>query len=354
MIGIVQTGGTIASDEVNGGPAAPIPSDRFRELWDRLMPRAPVPLQWLDAAEPLDSTEMTPASWAEIMGLVLDAAEREAKGIVVLHGTDTLAQSAAALAFLSTVITGEGRAKSRLGLPLVITGSMKPLFRGDELREESDAQANVTGAIRLANGGAPETHVHFGGRTLPAAAVVKADDRAEAFVAPKTPADLEELAPAKLDRLRRQLDELAPRLGRKAVLTWLFEPQEPDQHATALGGAIEALGSDLGAIHLIGYGTGNVPASDRLLPVLKAVHERGVPVVVGTNVHRGDTDTNLYAAGAWTSEAGAVPAGNMTIPATHAKLSVGLALADLHGWDCAALERFIATPVAGERSEPVA
>lgn len=348
MIGLIQTGGTIGSD---GDPQAPIPSARFRELWDRLMPAAPFPIHWYDTPKALDSTEITPADWAVVMGLALDAVEAGAEGVVVLHGTDTMAQSAAALAFLSTRIADDGTPKARLGVPLVITGSMRPLFEGETLRNGSDAQANATGAIRLAASGAPETHLFFAGRTLPAASVVKADDRAsEAFVAPKGAGEPAELPPAKIEKLRAQLDTLAPLLGRKAVLSWLFEPSAPEHHARALEGAIERLGGDLGAIHLVGFGTGNIPAGSLLLPILQAARDRGVLIAVGTNVHRGRTDTGIYAAGAWTAEAGALPAHDMTIPATHAKLHVAMALAQHHRWDRVTTERFFSTPIAGERS----
>ena len=60
----------------------------------------------------------------------------DADAFVVLHGTDTMSYSSAALAYALT----------DFGKPVIFTGSQHPLGK-----IESDATANVTGALNAAN-----------------------------------------------------------------------------------------------------------------------------------------------------------------------------------------------------------
>ena len=70
----------------------------------------------------LDSTNMTPADWSLIARDIHDNYDRY-DGFVILHGTDTMAYTASALAFML-----EGLSKT-----VVLTGSQIPLceVRGD-------------------------------------------------------------------------------------------------------------------------------------------------------------------------------------------------------------------------------
>src|SRR5262245_48188383 len=124
---VLYTGGTIG---MAGRPLAPMPAERLAALlhgmpgfdppWLTLHPlgRGDVRIQYtLDAFEhPIDSSSMTPQDWVKIARRVLDH-YTEHDGFVVLHGTDTMAWTTSALAFLL-----EGLAK-----PVVVTGSQVPL-----------------------------------------------------------------------------------------------------------------------------------------------------------------------------------------------------------------------------------
>lgn len=88
------------------------------------------------------SANFEPADWqiiaratAEVFQEANSKDGREADGLVVLHGTDTLHYTAAALGFMLT----------NLSVPVVITGSMIP--GGDE---RTDAVQNLNDAIRVA------------------------------------------------------------------------------------------------------------------------------------------------------------------------------------------------------------
>ena len=82
----------------------------------------------------IDSSEATPEDWQAIIDDI-NAHADEADAFLVLHGTDTMAYSAAALSY----------SLASMGKPVVLTGSQYPLGVVG-----SDASSNVTGALRAA------------------------------------------------------------------------------------------------------------------------------------------------------------------------------------------------------------
>lgn len=81
------------------------------------------------------SVEIVPDDWVLLAKTVHEHAAQGPRGIVILHGTDTMQYTAAALSFM---LRG-------LSFPVVLTGSMRP--GGDP---ESDAPANLRDAIQVA------------------------------------------------------------------------------------------------------------------------------------------------------------------------------------------------------------
>ncbi|WP_215254569.1 asparaginase domain-containing protein, partial [Escherichia coli] len=81
----------------------------------------------------IDSANMQQSNWLAMREAIVDAVERDGHdGILLLHGTDTLAYTAAALSFL---LLG-------LPVPVLLTGSMLPAGTAD-----SDAWDNLCGAL---------------------------------------------------------------------------------------------------------------------------------------------------------------------------------------------------------------
>ena len=102
--------------------AGPLPSWTFRELQ---------PL--------LDSANMQPTHWLQMASAVRDAvAQGDCDAVLLLHGTDTLAYSAAALSFLLL----------DLEIPVLLTGAMLPAGSPG-----SDAWPNLFGAMRALQAG---------------------------------------------------------------------------------------------------------------------------------------------------------------------------------------------------------
>ena len=121
----------------------------------------------------LDSSDMTVNEWNRI-GEVICREYPRFDGFVVLHGTDTMAYTAAALSFML-----EG-----LDKPVVLTGSQIPLCR-----VRSDGWDNLAAALLIAGEGvAREVSLYFGGRLLRGNRAAKLSaDGLQAFDSPNYP-----------------------------------------------------------------------------------------------------------------------------------------------------------------------
>lgn len=342
---LIYSGGTIGCA---GVPLAPLPAAAFRALWERhVAPEfgAEPVWRWLDP--PLDSSAATPADWTRLARLVLEAEE---EAVLVLHGTDTMAWTASALAFLLTLYRADGTPAARFARPVVLTGAQRPLFEGDGLKPGTDARENLGSALNSLALGRREVAVAFGGLTLRGPRVMKMSTRDDrAFGCPKGSTPAAPLAEAEPGALAAQLDRLAPHLGARAVVTLAAAPGDPAFLRAQLEATAERLGERLGALHMVGYGTGNFPAREALGPLLRELHGRGVAIVAGSQVPHGEVDPDSYGAGHWLGQCGALSAADMTAAAVHAKLHLALALAAAEGWHLPEIERFFLKPVAGER-----
>ncbi|MEL6197505.1 MAG: asparaginase domain-containing protein [Pseudomonadota bacterium] len=348
LLRLIYAGGTIGAD---GAPLAPLPGPVFRARFDRLADPALAgrgtslpPLDWSCLEPAIDSTDATPRDWLRLARAVLDPPTPGPR--IVLHGTDTLANTAAALS-LMLCLRDEGRRTARWPGRVIVTGSMLPLFRGDELRPGSDALDNLTTAFDAAATAPPGVHVTFGGHCLRGDHVLKLDSRAMAAFGSPSPAPMEagDLAAADATALLAALDRLEPHLGRRAVPVVYPAPEAPDHQAGLIQALVDGLGDRLGALILAGYGQGNIPAATALVPVLEAVTTRGIPVLLTTQVIAGGVAPEAYAAGAWLADCGVIPGGLRTIPNLHAVAHLGLAIAAAEGWPPAVLDAFLRSEI---------
>jgi L-asparaginase len=132
---VLYTGGTIGMGP--GPDGALVPLD-LSELGDHLpfIKRLPLSLTVATFTDPLDSSAIGTSDWLSIADTIVEHAPGHA-GVVVLHGTDTMAYTASALSFLLEGIT----------IPIVLTGSQRPVT---ELR--SDGRENLVTALAVAAG----------------------------------------------------------------------------------------------------------------------------------------------------------------------------------------------------------
>ncbi len=256
----------------------------------------------------LDSGDVQPEHWVGLAREVHAALSGGAyDGIVVVHGTDTMAYSTSALAFLL----------GPLPRPVVFTGAQRPLA---EVR--TDARENLVDAALVATLPVPEVSIAFASRVFRGARAMKRDAWAlEAFDSPNCPPLVELGLGVEVADHVRAPSPLAPfdaRVDARVLAVRVFPGLDP---AIVQG----ALAAGVRGMVLEAYGTGNFPhLSGSLIPALEEAKERGVPVVVVSQCPRGFVDLARYAGGAAAASAGAISGGDMTREAALAKLMVGL------------------------------
>jgi len=267
----------------------------------------------------IDSANATPADWQAIVD-DLRAHRDAAEAFVVLHGTDTMAYTTAALSY---ALTGFGR-------PVVVTGAQYPLTVVG-----SDAAANVTGALRAATSGrAPGVSLFFGHRLLAGARAAKVSSWAFAgFDSPNVPPLARTGAPWSWNAPAEPGCGWAdPKpYARQDVLVADLSPGITAARLTALFDPPPA------AVILRAYGVGNAPSEEPgLVEALAAATAAGVTLVVASQCSQANVLLGHYETGDALARAGAVGSGDMTLEATYAKvvflLSQGLRGAELATW----------------------
>lgn len=271
------------------------------ELADAAMPE----IELLEFDPLLDSADMVPADWERIATSI---AERypEVDGVVVLHGTDTMAFTASALSFLL-----DGLAK-----PVVVTGSQLPLV---EVR--SDARENLFAALQLAaRDDLHEVCVYFNGKLLRGNRSTKVSASGyDAFDSPNEAP----LGSVGVDVTLRSGAARPPQSGPLRVhpvrdVTVAALRLFPGIRAELLHNVLQP---PVQGVVLETYGAGNAPTREpALLDAVREATARGVVVVNCTQCLHGRVDMSGYATGSALLDVGVVSGADMTPEAALSKL----------------------------------
>lgn len=295
---VLYTGGTIGMQASANGlaPASGFEARMAGQLAE--LPELVVP-QWRfrEMSPLIDSANMTPAYWLRLREAVIEAVDVEGcDAVLVLHGTDTLAYSAAALGF------------QLLGLdaPVVFTGSMLPAGVPD-----SDAWENVNGALlALGNGLASGVHLYFHGELMDPTRCAKIRSFGRNPFAPLQRSRGGHAAVSLPDAL----DYRQPRTMASVAVLPLF----PGIGAAQLNGLID---SGIQGLVLECFGNGTGPSDDpQFIASLEDARARGVCVVAITQCHEGGVELDVYEAGSRLRGAGVLSGGGMTREAALGKL----------------------------------
>jgi len=285
---------------------------------------------------PLDSADIGPNQWEALSRRIL-LAQRDYDGIVVAHGTDTMAYTASAVAFA----LGKD-----LSFPVVFTGSQTT---ADVLH--GDAVSNILRAALVATQDLPEVVVCFGEKIFRATRTQKKDDlRFDAFESPGY-AELgfvaEEVQVFRQSLLQKSGAPTGPLpLSRPTEFSSgiLHVSQMPGSEAAFYEAALgvlekesptdipnatrDARASELRSlckgIIIQSLGAGNIPTKSApfdLRHLIETAKERSIPVVLTSQYPVLPANYQRFDPSDAAIKAGAIPTGNMTISAVVAKLS---------------------------------
>ncbi|MDO4849300.1 MAG: asparaginase [Coriobacteriia bacterium] len=300
---IIATGGTIASTSDGAGLA---PTATGRELADK------VPLidtiAELGFVQPMniDSTNMRPRDWLRIKDVIVES-YADYDGFVVLHGTDTMAYTAAALSYL---IQDSEK-------PIVLTGSQQPMAS-----PFTDAKLNLyQSVLYAADDVSRDVSVVFSGKAIAGTRAHKQRTMSfNAFMSMNYPS----LAYIRNDRIVRagagMGADAAPRTGAaptvfdaldERVLVLKLTPElQPS--------IFELLKRDYDAVILETFGIGGIP--DTLHDAIFGWVDSGRTLVVTTQVPEEGLDLGVYEVGrAYAENPGILKGDDMSTEALVAK-----------------------------------
>ncbi len=303
---LIATGGTIASAEDGNGLSPALSGEDLA----RAVPEI-AGLCELDIVQPMniDSTNMRPRDWLRIAAVIREGYTSH-DGFVVLHGTDTMAYTAAALSYLV-----QGSPK-----PIVITGSQKPM--GSPF---TDAKLNLYQSLVYATGDAScDVSIVFNGMAIAGTRARK--QRTMSFNA-FTSMNFPPIAYIRNDRVVRS-GAPASILPKTEAPTF-FEKLDPRVLTIKLVPGLDpsifqALEPAADALILETFGIGGVPDYGIDGPSFKQAIfnwvDSGRTVVMTTQVPEEGLDLGVYEVGrAYAEHPGILKGGDMTIEALCAK-----------------------------------
>lgn len=338
---ILYTGGTIGMQHTDKGLApAPDLAANISALFapGRTLASDP-PRLTVETIEPLlDSSDMRPGNWIDLANRI-ESVYEDYDGFVVLHGTDTLAYTSAALSFFI----------QKRGKPVVVTGAQLPFGY-----PRSDARSNLISAVEVAAtlpDHQAQVCVVFGSRILRGNRATKISARAyDAFASPRfgevgrIGIDIE-FQPQQSSPLPSPLPArpLSVPVNDAVVLLRLY----PGISANILRLICED--RNLRALIIEAYGSGNGPVSDvAFTAAIRDAIAKGIVVLVVSQPLDGVVHFDRYAAAHEFAGAGAVSGMDITPEAAVSKLYYLVAA----GYDSQEIKSALALSLAGEMHLP--
>jgi L-asparaginase len=264
----------------------------------------------------IDSANATPADWNRLSAEIV-ARYPDHDGVVITHGTDTLA-------FTSSALT---MALEGLGKPVILTGSMIPLEQPG-----SDGDRNLADALQVVAMAEPGVWIQFAGKLLRGPRARKIHSSAH-------------------DAFSAMLSDRPPRRDGKTLIRHEYGEAAIAVLPVAPGCAMDVIDYAMArcdGVVLRCYGSGTVPDDPVLEGALAKAAARGIPVVAVSETLAGGTSFGTYEAGAVLLRHGVIDGRDMTLEAAYAKLALALATCP----DLAAQRAFIETPLCGEFGQP--
>lgn len=246
------------------------------------------------------SSEVTPDHWIEIAQKI-EELYPTVDGFVIIHGTNTMSYTAAALSF----------ALQNLSKPIVLTGALIPIND-----TASDGRMNLVFAIRAAELDIAEVCIVLGPRVLRGNRAKKVEQSfLQTFDSPLFPPLAEfnldvRLHPWRVVRRKRR-PKFRPTFD-TSVTSITLHPGFPVASLDAI------LDTHPHGIVIRAYGLGMLP--EELFPWMHRAQEEGVHIVVTSQMTRGRIDLHHFRKQLTLEKLGVISGKNMTYEAAVTKL----------------------------------
>jgi glutamyl-tRNA(Gln) amidotransferase subunit D len=342
-IHIIATGGTIASkiDYVTGGVTPVLKTEELLEMVPELRKIGEISSEVLMS---IFSENMAPPQWEEIAKRVYQYQQKEpGTGILLTHGTDTLAYTAAALSF----------ALGKLSSPVAVLGSQR-----SSDRPSSDSAFNLIAASIYASSDICEVAAVMHGETGDSYALAHRGTRVRKMHSSRRDAfqSISSLPIAKIDPFTGNIKVLrsdARKCGNELLDKEIGKPNYKFSDKVSLLKFYPGMPPELidflverGIKGIILEGTGLGHVSEQLIDSIKRATDSGIIVGMTTQCIFGSVNLNVYSTGRLLIKAGVIGLGNMLPETAYVKLSWALGN---FGYEEA--KRILLENIAGEYEE---
>ena len=298
---IINTGGTLSSVARQHGLAPGLTTDSM--LKELHIVAGEAELSTLEFSS-LDSANIFPEDWAELARLISENRKR-ADGIVVIHGTDTLAYTSSMLSFML----------QNIQIPVVITGSQLSISN-----PVADAMENLRCAIYMAQSGCPGVFVAFNRKVMLGCRASKVRSLSfDAFdsINCENVATISSIG-MKINKhvlpKRSGVFRLQNRYCQEVAVLKLF----PGMHREVLKMYVD---NGYKAVYIEAFGLGGMPfLRHDFIGEIRTLTEQGIPVLVGTQCRFEGSSLSVYETGRNALDAGVLQAYDMTSEAAVTKL----------------------------------
>lgn len=303
---VIATGGTIACRSTENGLVPQINMEEFLNYVPQIHELCELHVIQLMN---LDSTNMQPKHWIRIMQAVKENYEKY-DGFVILHGTDTLAYTAAALSYL---IQNSKK-------PIVLTGAQKSI---DE--DISDAKSNLIQSILYATS-EDSTNVSFvfDGEVIVGTRGRKVRSKSfNAFSSVNFPHKAVVRDNKVFHYIEEQISQpvqFYERLNERVIVLHLIPGMTAD--------ILDYVKGRYDAVVIEGFGVGGIPSSEELnfKEKIEELLEDGMEIVITTQVPMEGSNLDIYEVGRiFKQNKKILEAYDMTIEAIVTKLMWALA-----------------------------
>ncbi|MDO4306783.1 MAG: asparaginase [Eubacteriales bacterium] len=326
---IINTGGTLSSVNSRKGL---VPGMRSGEMLEELqLVSKNLELETEDFRS-VDSANIFPEDWAALAERIGQVCG-EYQGIVVIHGTDTLAYTSSMLSFML----------QNISVPVVVTGSQLSIAH-----PVADALENCRCAIHMAASGCPGVFVAFNRKVILGCRASKVRTMSfDAFESINYP-------------YVGEISSLGLHIRRENLLKkrGIFRPQTACSEKVFLLKLYPGISPDILAylrekgcrgVYIEGFGLGGMPfLKHDFISAVKDAADHGMVVLAGSQCRYEGSNLSVYETGLRALEAGVLQAYDMTAEAAMTKLMWVLGQTE----DKREITEYFSVDIAGEVTLP--